>query len=77
MNHIRIFFLGSKKPNNEQLKSLSKLFYNLGTLLLGSVVLKFFLSPDVERASTPFVIISTLLAILFYLWATRMLKGVK
>lgn len=74
MNFNKLF-LGAEKPNKTQLKALSGLFIKLGLLIVGSVVIKFFL-PE-EKISILVLISSSLLTMAFFIWGIRLLREVK
>jgi hypothetical protein len=48
---LATFLIGSPRLNKAQLKALSKLYLNLGLLIGGSVVLKFFIKSTEEEVS--------------------------
>lgn len=66
-----------ERPNEAQIKAVSKLAISIGTLLVGSVVVRFFIRSTEEFISRPILVISGLLATGFFAFGTRILKGVR
>lgn len=77
MTRIRYLVLGVNKLNQPQLKAVSKLYLNLGTLLIGSAVVKFFVPTDKTPINFLTMTSGTLLALLFFIWGIRVLEEVK
>lgn len=74
---MRKALLGRERPNQAQLKAISRLNFQLGLLIFSASVLGYFFPNIAIAVSVWHLGIGFLLSVVLWLWAVRMLKGVK
>lgn len=76
MQQLRKLLLGSDKPNKEQLKVVSGFCANIGLLLSGSVIIRFFVPSTEEVVNVSVFLGSAFLVVMFFAGSVRILKEV-